>query len=75
MRKFLIKRRKEKRKKKFFKRNGGLLLQQELNTSQGNVEKTKKSSALESWRKPLKTSAKAEFLDREAKALCTKVCW
>ncbi|CAN6912018.1 unnamed protein product [Brassica oleracea] len=47
LRKFLIKRRKEKRKKKFFKRNGGLLLQQELNTSQGNVEKTKIFSSRE----------------------------
>ncbi|KAF2587638.1 hypothetical protein F2Q70_00034167, partial [Brassica cretica] len=47
LRKFLIKRRKEKRKKKFFKRNGGLLLQQELNTSQGNVEKTKNFSSRE----------------------------
>ncbi|CAH8352895.1 unnamed protein product [Eruca vesicaria subsp. sativa] len=41
LRKFLIKRRIEKRKQKFFKRNGGLLLQQELNTSDGNVEKTR----------------------------------
>ncbi|CAH8274744.1 unnamed protein product [Arabidopsis lyrata] len=41
LRKFLIKRRMTKRKKKFFKRNGGLLLQQELNTREGNVEKTR----------------------------------
>ncbi|XP_013597498.1 PREDICTED: LOW QUALITY PROTEIN: wall-associated receptor kinase-like 18 [Brassica oleracea var. oleracea] len=41
LRKFLIKRRVTKRKKKFFKRNGGLLLQQELNTKEGNVEKTR----------------------------------
>ncbi|XP_010438084.1 PREDICTED: wall-associated receptor kinase-like 18 isoform X2 [Camelina sativa] len=41
LRKFLIKRRMTKRKKKFFRRNGGLLLQQELNTRQGNVEKTR----------------------------------
>ncbi|CAH8355699.1 unnamed protein product [Eruca vesicaria subsp. sativa] len=41
LRKFLIKRRISKRKKKFFKRNGGLLLQQELNTKEGNVEKTR----------------------------------
>ncbi|XP_010432907.1 PREDICTED: wall-associated receptor kinase-like 18 [Camelina sativa] len=41
LRKFLIKRRLTKRKKKFFKRNGGLLLQQELNTREGNVEKTR----------------------------------
>ncbi|KAF2540796.1 hypothetical protein F2Q68_00029133 [Brassica cretica] len=40
-RKFLIKRKMEKMKKKFFKRNGGLLLQQELNTSDGSVEKTR----------------------------------
>ncbi|CAH8384117.1 unnamed protein product [Eruca vesicaria subsp. sativa] len=47
LRKFLIKRRMEKRKKKFFKRNGGLLLQQELNTSDGNVEKTRIFSSRE----------------------------
>ncbi|CAN8273367.1 unnamed protein product [Cochlearia groenlandica] len=41
LRKFLIKRRIAKRKKKFFKRNGGLLLQQELNTRESNVEKTR----------------------------------
>lgn len=39
-RNFIIKRRITKREKKFFKRNGDLLLQQELNTRQGNVEKT-----------------------------------
>ncbi|CAH8384106.1 unnamed protein product [Eruca vesicaria subsp. sativa] len=47
LRKFLIKRRIEKRKQKFFKRNGGLLLQQELNTSDGNVEKTRIFSSRE----------------------------
>ncbi|KFK29692.1 hypothetical protein AALP_AA7G166300 [Arabis alpina] len=47
LRKFVIKRRMTKRKKKFFKRNGGLLLQQELNTSEGNVEKTKMFSSKE----------------------------
>lgn len=73
LRKFLIKRRMTKRKKKFFKRNGGLLLQQELNTQGGNVEKTE-SSAQRSWRKPPKTSAKTEFLDKGVKVLCTKVC-
>ncbi|KAH0871482.1 hypothetical protein HID58_078504 [Brassica napus] len=47
LRKFLIKRRVTKRKKKFFKRNGGLLLQQELNTKEGNVEKTRIFSSRE----------------------------
>ncbi|KAF3602186.1 hypothetical protein F2Q69_00033107 [Brassica cretica] len=47
LRKFLIKRKITKRKKKFFKRNGGLLLQQELNTSEGNVEKTRIFSSRE----------------------------
>ena len=37
-----IKKRKNiKRKEKFFKRNGGLLLQQQLSSSEANVEKTK----------------------------------
>jgi serine/threonine protein kinase len=38
----LVKKRKNiKRKEKFFKRNGGLLLQQQLSSSEVNVEKTK----------------------------------
>ena len=47
LRKFLIKRRITARKKKFFKRNGGILLQQELNTEEGNVEKTRIFSSSE----------------------------
>ncbi|XP_010532063.1 PREDICTED: wall-associated receptor kinase-like 22 [Tarenaya hassleriana] len=39
--KFIKKRKEIHRKKKFFKRNGGLLLQQQLNSTEGNVEKTK----------------------------------
>uniref|UniRef100_A0A1J3HI58 Putative wall-associated receptor kinase-like 11 n=4 Tax=Noccaea caerulescens TaxID=107243 RepID=A0A1J3HI58_NOCCA len=41
LRNFLKNRRMSKRKRKFFKRNGGLLLQQQLNTREGNVEKTR----------------------------------
>ncbi|KAF8114365.1 hypothetical protein N665_0039s0124 [Sinapis alba] len=41
LRKFLKKRKITQKKKKCFKRNGGLLLQQELNTRESNVEKTK----------------------------------
>ncbi|CAH8357255.1 unnamed protein product [Eruca vesicaria subsp. sativa] len=37
---YLKKRKVAQRKKKFFKRNGGLLLQQQLNTREGNIEKT-----------------------------------
>ncbi|CAH8352841.1 unnamed protein product [Eruca vesicaria subsp. sativa] len=47
LRKLFIKRKITKRKKKFFKRNGGLLLQQEVNTSEGNVEKTRIFSSRE----------------------------
>ncbi|KAG5407458.1 hypothetical protein IGI04_013577 [Brassica rapa subsp. trilocularis] len=47
LRKVLIKRRITARKKKFFKRNGGILLQQELNTEEGNVEKTRIFSSSE----------------------------
>ncbi|KFK44073.1 hypothetical protein AALP_AA1G212600 [Arabis alpina] len=38
--KFVKKRRVTQRKRKFFKRNGGLLLEQQLNTREGNIEKT-----------------------------------
>ena len=41
LRKFLKKRRITQKKRKCFKRNGGLLLQQQLNTRESNVEKTK----------------------------------
>ncbi|KAF8104200.1 hypothetical protein N665_0176s0015 [Sinapis alba] len=41
LRKFLKKRRLTRRKRMFFKRNGGLLLQQQLETRDGNVEKTR----------------------------------
>ncbi|KAA8514808.1 hypothetical protein F0562_017987 [Nyssa sinensis] len=37
----LQKRKRNKIKHKFFKRNGGLLLQQQISSSEGNVEKTK----------------------------------
>ncbi|KAG5392977.1 hypothetical protein IGI04_022940 [Brassica rapa subsp. trilocularis] len=47
LRKFLIRRRKIRRQRKFFKRNGGLLLQQQINTREGNVEKTKIFSSRE----------------------------
>lgn len=39
--KFIRKQRKLNQKKKFFKRNGGLLLQQQLTSTQGNIETTK----------------------------------
>ncbi|CAH2079888.1 unnamed protein product, partial [Thlaspi arvense] len=39
--KFIKRQKKINRKKKFFKRNGGLLLQQQLVSTEGNVEKTK----------------------------------
>ncbi|OMO73912.1 hypothetical protein COLO4_26796 [Corchorus olitorius] len=39
--KYLKKRRNIKLKKKHFKRNGGLLLQQQMSSSEGNIEKTK----------------------------------
>ncbi|KAF3573938.1 hypothetical protein F2Q69_00061075, partial [Brassica cretica] len=45
--KYLKKRKVTQRKKKFFKRNGGLLLQQQLNTREGNVEKTRIFSSRE----------------------------
>ncbi|XP_018485049.1 putative wall-associated receptor kinase-like 11 [Raphanus sativus] len=41
LRKFLKKRKITRRKRMFFKRNGGLLLQQQLQTRDGNVEKTR----------------------------------
>ncbi|KFK44076.1 hypothetical protein AALP_AA1G212900, partial [Arabis alpina] len=41
LRKFLKNKRMSTRKRSFFKRNGGLLLQQQLNTKEGNVEKTR----------------------------------
>ncbi|KAL0797914.1 hypothetical protein Bca101_053088 [Brassica carinata] len=47
LRKFRKRRRISKRKRNFFKRNGGLLLQQQLHTTQGNVEKTKIFSSKE----------------------------
>ncbi|CAN7058935.1 unnamed protein product [Brassica oleracea var. botrytis] len=47
LRKYLKKRKVTQRKKKFFKRNGGLLLQQQLNTREGNVEKTRIFSSRE----------------------------
>ncbi|KFK44363.1 hypothetical protein AALP_AA1G247800 [Arabis alpina] len=47
LRKFLKKRRKTQRKRKFFKRNGGLLLEQQLNTREGNVDKTRLFSSKE----------------------------
>ncbi|CAH2036820.1 unnamed protein product [Thlaspi arvense] len=47
LRKFLQKRKVTQRKRKFFKRNGGLLLQQQLNTTEGNVKKTKIFSSRE----------------------------
>ena len=39
--KYLKRRKVTQRKKKFFKRNGGLLLQQQLDTNQGILEKTR----------------------------------
>ncbi|KAJ4718223.1 putative Kinase [Melia azedarach] len=39
--KFVKQRKEMKRKQKFFRRNGGLLLQQELSSTDGNIEKTK----------------------------------
>ncbi|KAG5390715.1 hypothetical protein IGI04_032256 [Brassica rapa subsp. trilocularis] len=45
--KYLKKRKVTQRKKKFFKRNGGLLLQQQLNTREGNIEKTRIFSSRE----------------------------
>ncbi|KAG2319700.1 hypothetical protein Bca52824_012913 [Brassica carinata] len=47
LRKYLKKRKVTQRKKKFFKRNGGLLLQQQLNTREGNIEKTRIFSSRE----------------------------
>ncbi|CAH8357335.1 unnamed protein product [Eruca vesicaria subsp. sativa] len=44
---YLKKRKVTRRKKMFFKRNGGLLLQQQLNTREGNVEKTRIFSSTE----------------------------
>ncbi|WZZ10912.1 hypothetical protein YC2023_096833 [Brassica napus] len=44
---YLKKRKVTQRKKKFFKRNGGLLLQQQLNTREGNIEKTRIFSSRE----------------------------
>ncbi|CAA7013601.1 unnamed protein product [Microthlaspi erraticum] len=46
-RKFLKNRRMSMKKRKFFKRNGGLLLQQQLNTREGNVDKTRILSSRE----------------------------
>ncbi|KAF2620609.1 hypothetical protein F2Q68_00040897 [Brassica cretica] len=45
--KYLKRRKVTQRKKKFFKRNGGLLLQQQLNTREGNIEKTRIFSSTE----------------------------
>ncbi|KAF8103088.1 hypothetical protein N665_0188s0046 [Sinapis alba] len=45
--KFIRKQRKLNQKKKFFKRNGGLLLQQQLTSTEGNVEKTRVFSSRE----------------------------
>ncbi|KAJ4718213.1 putative Kinase [Melia azedarach] len=39
--KFVKQRKEMKRKQKFFRRNGGLLLQQELSSTNGNIDKTK----------------------------------
>ncbi|KAJ4718219.1 putative Kinase [Melia azedarach] len=39
--KFVKQRKETKRKQKFFSRNGGLLLQQEISSTDGNIEKTK----------------------------------
>ncbi|XP_010519689.1 PREDICTED: wall-associated receptor kinase-like 22 [Tarenaya hassleriana] len=39
--KFIKKRKEINRKKNFFKRNGGMLLQQQLTSTEGNVEKTR----------------------------------
>ncbi|KAJ4718212.1 putative Kinase [Melia azedarach] len=39
--KFVKQRKETKRKQKFFRRNGGLLLQQEISSTNGNIEKTK----------------------------------
>ncbi|CAH2036830.1 unnamed protein product [Thlaspi arvense] len=47
LRKYIKKRKVTQRKKKFFKRNGGLLLEQQLNTREGNVEKTRIFSSRE----------------------------
>ncbi|KAG5379969.1 hypothetical protein IGI04_027811 [Brassica rapa subsp. trilocularis] len=44
---FIRKQRKLNQKKKFFKRNGGLLLQQQLISTEGNVEKTRVFSSRE----------------------------
>lgn len=45
--KFIRKQRRLNQKKKFFKRNGGLLLQQQLTSTEGNVEKTRVFSSRE----------------------------
>ncbi|WZZ80607.1 hypothetical protein YC2023_101179 [Brassica napus] len=47
LRKYLKKRKVTQRKNNFFKRNGGLFLQQQLNTREGNVEKTRIFSSRE----------------------------
>ncbi|CAH2036824.1 unnamed protein product [Thlaspi arvense] len=47
LRKYLKKRKVTQSKKKFYKRNGGLLLEQQLNTREGNVDKTKLFSSRE----------------------------
>ncbi|KAL0865975.1 hypothetical protein Bca101_045093 [Brassica carinata] len=45
--KFIRKQRRLNQKKKFFKRNGGLLLQQQLTSTEGNVDKTRVFSSRE----------------------------
>ncbi|VVB11559.1 unnamed protein product [Arabis nemorensis] len=45
--KFIRKQMRLRQKKKFFKRNGGLLLQQQLTSTEGNIEKTKVFSSRE----------------------------